>query len=154
MKVKDALQLVERLSNLNEIYDHRTKVVTAFVHEYFSELYEYEKLEAEISLRNRDLELKDREDSFKYLKEKRAVHDKYWSNKAQYYAPCSASSDPSHDWSRVIGIVVMETGDDDCPQYLFNYGYRAHSGSSTIAKKSFLVKLQDETLGFEHAFFG
>ena len=154
MKIKDALQLVERLSNLNEIYDHRTKVITAFVHEYFRELYGYEKLEAEICKRNRDVERKDREDSFKYLKNKKAVHDKYWFNKANYYAPCSASSDPSHDWSRVSNIVVLETGDDDCPLYLFNYSYRAQSGSSAVTKKSFLIKIRDEHLGFEHAFFG
>ncbi|MCH2042227.1 MAG: hypothetical protein MK185_16470 [Saccharospirillaceae bacterium] len=150
MEVKEALQLVDRLSNIAEIHSRRYSFITAFVYEYFSEIFKIEKLESEMILNNRNLEKEQQEDSFKYLPAKREIHNKYWSNSSLFYVPCSAGSEPEHDWSKVSDIEIMETGDDDCPQFIFMCKYQ----DCSAVRKALLIKIEGGRLGIEHEFYG
>ena len=150
MEVKEALKLVDRLSSLVEIRSEKERIVTAFIHEYFAELLQFEELEAEIYTRNRSVERDNREDTFKYLNNKREIHNRYWSNKAAFYLPSSSGSEPAHDWSKVADIQIMETGDDDLPQFIFMCRYLDH----TPVRKAFLIQIKNGKLSIEHEFFG
>ena len=150
MDIEQAINLINRLNNLDHIYDEKQKMITAFMHEYFSEMLKIEKLEADIYTHNEGKVREDRKSTLAYIKDKELIHNKYWSNFSPYYTPCSSSSEPEHNWEKISEIEIMETGDDDNPQFLFICNYQ----DATLVRKAFLIKIANSRLSIEHEFFG
>ncbi len=153
MKIDDALKLIDRINNLPNLYDEIDQAVAGTIYSYFEELVAIERKEKKILENETILGKFISEDPHKYLNNKIKIHEKYWSNKSKYYQPLSAGTDLEHDWSRIHGIEILQTGDDDCPQFLFCASYKLDY-SDDSNKKAYLLKLIDNQLKIEHEFFG
>ncbi|PMJ92676.1 hypothetical protein [Vibrio sp. 10N.261.55.A7] len=149
MEIQEALQFVDRLQNLTGIYDSIEKAVCCTVHSYYDEMYQIEAKEADIveqkGFRSASLDL--------LRINKRKVHNKYWSNKANFYQPCSTSSEPSHVWNSLVNIEVLQNGDDNNSLYIFKAQKQRDDGSLGVSV-GFLLQLTDNQLFIEHEFFG
>ena len=114
MEIREALSLIDRLQNLPDLYDRIEVAVCGLVHRYYDELYEVEKIEAEIidAVGFRDERLS------ALLNKKVEIHEKYWSNKSPFYKPCSAGNSPEHVWDTLADIEILQNGDDDNSLYI------------------------------------
>ena len=149
MEISEALSLIDRLQNLPDLYDRVEAAVCGVVHRYYDELFEVEKIEAEII----DSVGFDDERLPVLLKKKSAIHEKYWSNKSSYYKPCSAGNTPDHVWNSLAAIEILQNGDDENSLYIFKAKKLRGDGSLGVSV-SFILKLVDNQLFIEHEFFG
>jgi hypothetical protein len=146
MDIIEAINMMRRLESLPEIYSSTEKAVIKAIHAYYSELFEIEK--ADILY----FESGEKEEGYsrKSIARKIEVHKRYWSNHALFYEPCSLSSDPKHDWSRVSEIEILRNDDDDNQLFLFTAKYKSTSG--TKLNLSYLLKTINGNLFIEHSF--
>ena len=149
MNIHDALNMVRRIENLPKIYDQIEKAVCGVVHTYFQEIFEVEKLEAEI-MSSPDYS---DDDLDSHLKKKAEIHKRYWSNSSRFYQPCSSSIHPEHIWESLCDIEILQNGDDDCPLYIFKANSK-DPDNGLITKIGFILKLKEGNLYIEHKFFG
>lgn len=149
MEIRDALNLINRIENLPEIYNKIEMAVCAVIHSYFDEMLEVEKKESVVMERG-DY---DSDELNLFLDQKKSIHDKYWSNQSIYYRPCSSSSEPRHVWAYLCDIEVLQNGDDENSLFIFKANYKK-SESSTKIIKAFILKASGSSLKIEHEFFG
>ena len=153
MKIIDALKFIERVDNLPLLHNEVCNAVVGFIYSYFEDLVQIERKEQVIQKHNISVDRSERLDSFKYLDDKKDIHKRYWSNSEVFYIPCSSSSELDHDWTRIKNIEVLQTGNDDNPQFFFCSNYQ-NSKRDSFAKKAFLLRLQNNELKIEHEFYG
>ncbi|WP_417526549.1 hypothetical protein [Marinomonas shanghaiensis] len=149
MDLEDAFNLINRIENLPQIYDEIEKAICSVVHSYFQELLEVEEQEAVIMGK----ENYERSELTPYLNKKSEIHNKYWSNSAKFYQPCSSSSSPEHIWECLSDIEVLQNGDDENNLYIFKAKSK-NPDNGLLTNKAFLLKLEDDKLLIEHEFFG
>lgn len=149
MKVSEALDLIDRLKNLPDLYDRIEVAVCGLVHRYYDELYEVEKLEAEII----DAVGFDDDRLPALLSRKSEIHEKYWSNKAPYYKPCSVGNTPDHVWGLLTNIKILQNGNDENSLYIFK-AIKLRPDGSLGTSVAFILKLVEDQLFIEHEFFG
>ena len=149
MEVSEALSLIDRLKNLPDLYDRIEAAVCGLVHRYYDELFEVEKLEAEII----DSVGFDNDRLPALLNRKSEIHEKYWSNKSPYYQPCSAGNTPGHVWDSLANIEVLQNGDDENSLYIFKARKLCPDGSQGTSV-AFILKLVEDQLFIDHEFFG
>lgn len=146
MDIIEAMNMMRRFESLPEIYLAADKAVIQTVHAYFAELYETE-------VRDK-LAMESGNDYSDYMsesiKEKTAIHKKYWSNPALFYVPCSISSDPRHDWKLLSNIEIFRNDDDDNQLFIFSAKYPYSTG--TPSNRVYVLKAVDGALKFEHEF--
>ncbi|HHV48206.1 MAG TPA: hypothetical protein GXX56_04480 [Rhodocyclaceae bacterium] len=146
MDIIEAMNMMRRLESLPEIYDAEDKAVIRTLHSYFSEMYETE-------LRDKSA-MESGEDYSSYasgsIAEKVAIHERYWSNPALFYVPCSISGDPAHNWELLTGIEIFRNGDDDNRLFIFSAKYPYSWGG--ISNRVYVLKVVDGVLKLEHQF--
>ncbi len=149
MELSKALRLIDRIKNLPEIHDQIERAVLAVIYSYYEEILHVELEEANI-MAHEDL---GRHDLDKLISAKKIIHEKYWSNLASFYQPCSSSSQPDHIWSNFSDIKIFQNGDDENSLFLFTAKY-TNSGVNTTSSRAYLLKLNEGKLKIEHTFFG
>lgn len=146
MNITDALNLMRRLESLPAIYEAADLAVIGTVKAYYAELFETELRDQARYAAGTD----DRAAMRQSIEDKRAVHSKYWSNPALFYQPCSTSSDPSHDWSRISDIQVFRNEDDDNRMFIFAARYRM--SERTQVNHVYVLRQVEDALKIEHSF--
>ncbi len=149
MEISEAFKLIQRLENLPEIYDQIETAVCAVVQSYYSEMLVVEQAEAAIMTK----EKYSYDELAPLLRRKTLIHEKYWSNPSDFYRPCSSSSEPDHVWKNLVGIEVLQNGDEDNSIFIFKASYVDPTINLTTAR-AYLLKLKDSSLKIEHLFFG
>lgn len=147
MNIIEAMNMIRRLELLPEINDAEDQAVIRTLHSYFSEMYEIELCDKSAIENGADLS----DYGSKSIDEKTAIHEKYWSNNALFYVPCSVSGDPDHDWNLLSGIEIFRNGDDDNHLYIFSAKYtKPWEGVTNLV---YMLKDVDGVLKIEHYFF-
>ncbi|MFC3153478.1 hypothetical protein ACFOEK_20730 [Litoribrevibacter euphylliae] len=149
MEISDALKLIDRINNLPEIYDQIERAVIATMHSYYSEILNIEMEEAKI-MEGEDY---NHDELAPLIENKKSIHEKYWSNPAGFYQPCSSSSSPDHIWNNLSSIEILQNGDDELPLFLFKANYTDQDINLTT-NRAYLLKLRGTQLKIEHTFFG
>ena len=149
MNINEALDWVKRIENLPDIYSAIEDAVIAVVHSYYSELIEVEKLEAAIISRN------DYEDQqlIGHMEKKKEIHERYWSNLAAFYQPCSSSSHPNYIWEALSDIEVYQNGDDDNQLFIFRGKYK-DTNQGVVTLRVYVLKQTNNELKIEREFYG
>lgn len=146
MDIIEAMNMMRRLESLPEIYDAEDQAVIRTLHSYFAEMYE-------IELRDKSA-IESGVDFSDYastsIAEKTAIHERYWSNPALFYVPCSVSSAPEHDWKLLTGIEIFRNGDKDNRLFIFSAKYPYSWGG--ISNRVYVLKVVDGVLKLEHKF--
>lgn len=140
---KLATEIMDRLSSSVYRADNKEQMVSAFMKNYFDELYVIEvKIAAEMEKAETDKPLMD-----EYLKQKRQIFKRYWRQddpqRVYYYCPISWSGTPAHDWSKVENVSIFETGDEVRPQYLMTYSYDGITYTFSLIYQNNELKIQD-----------
>ncbi len=146
MNIIEAMNIMRRLNSLPEIYLSLDKAVIQTVHAYFAEMYE-------IELRDKSFIESGREDSgylSKSVAEKVVIHERYWSNPAQFYVPCSISGDPRHNWELISDVEIFRNDDDENQLFIFAAKYPYPMGG--LSSRVYMLRLLNEQLKFEHKF--
>ena len=146
MEIIEAMNMVRRLESLPEIYDAEDRAVIRALHSYFTEMYA-------IELRDKSA-IESGVDFSDYastsIAEKTAIHERYWSNSALFYVPCSVSGDPEHNWNLLTGIEIFRNGDDDNRLFIFSAKYPYSWGG--IGNRVYVLRGVDGVLKLEHQF--
>jgi hypothetical protein len=121
--------LLTRLPQAWAASDQEEAAVVAMVKKYFDELHVIEQQDAQYMNATLNDAYNDANNAKNTraleasIAKQRAVHAKFWCNAADFYQPISQSSDPAHDWTRIVSFKVLRNGDDDGPLFLFLYTY-------------------------------
>lgn len=142
--ISDILDYVESTNNIPEKYKLIDEFVTSFMKSYFSEMLEIEKMDMTSYEETGDFHNES-------LGMKKIVHKRYWSNQESFYIPSSQSAAPHHLWENVSDIKIFYTGDDNNPQFLFNYKYKSEFG--WYDDNCFLLHIVNNELSIEHFFY-
>ena len=146
MDIIEAINMMRRLESLPEIYSFTEKAVIKTLHAYYAEVFEIEKADTLYF----ESEEKEEGYSTKAIERKIEVHKRYWSNHALFYEPCSVSSEPRHDWSRISEIEILRNDDDDNQLFMFTAKYKSTSG--TKLNLAYLLKNINGDIFIEHSF--